>query len=91
MVVAMGVAMVVAWRVLEAKTAHVALLLARSAQLAVSAAAEEDLGRELCRMSVAVKGSTYKKRRTNTWVAEAISMLSVPGETSHASLRVAVF
>jgi len=71
--------------------AHVALLPVRSAQLAVSAAAEEDPGRELCRMSVAVKGSTFKRRLTNTLVAEAISMLSVPGEISLASSRAAVF
>jgi len=77
--------------VLEVKMAQVALLLARSAQLAVSDAAAEDLGRELCRMWVAAKGNMPKRRLTNTSVAEAISMLSVPGETSHASLRVAVF
>jgi len=70
---------------------HVALLLARIAQLAVSAAAAEVLVRELCLMSAAVKGNTLKRPLTSTSVAEAISKLSVPREISHASLRVAVF
>jgi len=77
--------------VLVAKMAHAALLLARSALLAVSAAAEAVLVRELCRLWVAVKGNTSRRRLTSMLVAEVISMLSVPGEISLASSRAVAF
>jgi len=77
--------------VLVAKVAHVALLLARSALLAVSAAAVAVLVRELCRMWAAVKGNTSRRRHISMLVAEVISMLSVPGEISLASSRAVVF
>jgi len=77
--------------VLVAKMAHVALLLARSALPAVSAAAVAVRVRELCRMWAAVKGNTSRRRHISMLVAEVISMLSVPGEISLASSRAVVF
>jgi len=77
--------------VLVAKVAHAALLPARSALLAVSAAAEAVLVRELCRMWAAVKGNISRKRLISMLVAEVISMLSVHGGISPASSRAVAF
>jgi len=78
--------------VLVAKAGHVASLLARSALLAVSAAAAVAvLVREPCHMWVAVKVNTSRRRPTSMLVAEVISMLSVPEEISLASSRAVVF
>jgi len=61
----------------------------RSALLAVLAA--EVAAMVPCHMLVADRASTYRRQTTSTSAVEVISMLFDPGETSHASSRLAAF
>jgi len=93
MVPAMVLAMVapaVALPVAVAMAAHVESLLERSAPLVVSAAAEEDPVQALYHTWEQARDSTYRRRRTSTWVLEVILTRFDQGEISLASSPVAV-